>query len=232
MNRQFLCVAFYCMLYCACKNTEKQKDADAATATSTPAAISYTVAARHPHDTTSFTEGLLLHKGRLYESTGHADSYASSRSLFGITDTASGKIAAKAEIDKEKYFGEGIVFLNDRIYQLTLATKIGFIYDAATYKKLGEFHFEGEGWGLTTNGAQLIMSNGSSNIVYLDPISFKTVKTLNVTDNNGPVSDINELGIIIGRKLVDLMGGSVTLINRDSGGLEAHIQLTARPLKG
>ena len=198
MNRQFLSVVFCCVLCCSCKNNEKQKDDDAATATSAPAAINYSVVARHPHDTTSFTEGLLLHKGQLFESTGHADSYASSRSLFGITDTVSGKIAAKMEIDKEKYFGEGIVFLNDRIYQLTLDTKIGFIYDAATYKKLGEFHIDGEGWGLTTNGAQLIMSNGSSNIIYLDPVSFKTVKTLNVTDNNGPVSDINELEIING----------------------------------
>ena len=198
MKRQFMCVALCCFLSCACKNNGRQKDDDAARSTGAPAAISYSVAARHPHDTTSFTEGLLLHKGQLFESTGHTDSYASSRSLFGTTDTASGTITVKAEIDKGKYFGEGIVFLNDRIYQLTLDTKIGFIYDAAMYKKLGEFHFEGEGWGATTNGSQLIMSNGSSNIVYLDPVTFKTLKTLNVTDNNGPVSDINELEIING----------------------------------
>ncbi len=104
----------------------------------------------------------------------------------------------KAEIDKNKYFGEGIAFLNGRVYQLTDTTHIGFVYDAKTYKKLGTFVYDGEGWGLTTNGKYLIMSNGSSNLYYRDPSSFKIIKTLNVTDNNGPVQNINELEIIGG----------------------------------
>src|SRR6201989_2319120 len=98
--------------------------------------IPYTVVWSIPHDTTSFTEGLLVHDGKLFESTGHTDSYPFSRSLFGIVDRKNGNIDVKAEIDKSKYFGEGIVFLKDKVYQLTDMTHIGFIYDAHTYRRL------------------------------------------------------------------------------------------------
>jgi glutamine cyclotransferase len=134
----------------------------------------------------------------LFESTGHTSSYPSSRSLFGPVDLKNGRIDIKAEIDKNKYFGEGIAFLKDRIYQLTDTTHIGFVYNAETFKKLGSFTYDGEGWGLTTNGRDLIMSNGSSNLYYREPSTFKIIKTLNVTDNNGPVQNVNELEMIHG----------------------------------
>ncbi|MBS1604599.1 MAG: glutaminyl-peptide cyclotransferase, partial [Bacteroidetes bacterium] len=112
---------------------------------------------------------------------------------------ATGKITPKVTLDRNKYFGEGIVFLNGKVYQLTYTTKVGFIYDAKTFRKLGEFTFPSkEGWGMTTDGAHLIMSDGSSNINYLDPNTFRLVKVLGVTDNNGPVSNINELELIKG----------------------------------
>jgi glutamine cyclotransferase len=114
-------------------------------------------------------------------------------------DTLTGKIRPKVEIDKKKYFGEGIVFIKDKVYQLTYKTKVGFIYDAKTFKKLGEFKFPSEeGWGMTTDGTHLIMSDGSSNITWLDPNSFQPVRVLSVTDNNGPVANINELELIKG----------------------------------
>ena len=82
---------------------------------------------------------------------------------------------------------------------MTYTTKVGFIYDAKSFQKLGDFTFPSkEGWGMTTNGAQLIMSDGTSNISYLDPNTFRLVKVLGVTDNNGPVSNINELELIKG----------------------------------
>ena len=199
MKRIALFIAGCGILLSACHNNEEQKKTTPyAPGGNAPVSIAYTVTARFAHDTTSFTEGLLVHKGQLFESTGHTDTYASSRSLLGILDTSNGKIKVKAEIDKEKYFGEGIVFLKDKLYELTEDTQIGFIYDTATYKKTGEFHYDTQGWALTTNGAHLIMSDGSSNIIYRDPIHFKPVKTLNVTDNNGPVSNINELELING----------------------------------
>jgi glutamine cyclotransferase len=199
MNKMCFCIAICAMLLIACNNNAEQSIPVPETVlNNTSSVINYTVVARFAHDTTSFTEGFLVHNEQLFESTGHTDSYASSRSLFGAVDMSSGKINVKAEIDKTKYFGEGIVFLKDKVYQLTEKTMIGFIYDSANYKKTGEFHYEGEGWGLTTNGNYLIMSNGSSNIIYRDPITFKPVKSLNVTDNNGPVSNINELELIHG----------------------------------
>lgn len=210
-------------LLAACNNTSKP-DVDGANKTpdNTPPAINYTVVRTLPHDTSSFTEGFLIHDGLMYESTGTTPDFSEDRrSLFGQLDTATGKINPKAELDRKKYFGEGIVFLKDKLYQLTWRTKIGFTYDAKTFKKTGEFTFPAkEGWGMTTDGSRLIMSEGSSNIYYLDPTStqpvsvsityddssseqktlntFKLVKILGVTDNNGPVSNINELELING----------------------------------
>ncbi len=186
-------------LSAGCTNNDHQ-DAGSTPPDNSPQPINYSVVKTLPHDTSAYTEGFLFHDGQLYESTGtDSDWGPSRRSLFGIVDTLTGKIRTKVEIDKKKYFGEGIVFLKDKVYQLTYKTKVGFIYDARTFKKLGEFKFPSEeGWGMTTNGADLIMSDGSSNITWLDPDSFQPVKILNVTDNNGPVSNINELELIKG----------------------------------
>jgi glutamine cyclotransferase len=189
-------------LLTSCNNNDRTQPAvdSTATADNTPPTIDYTVMKVLPHDTTAFTEGLLFHNGKLYESTGtDADMPESRRSLFGTVDTATGKIHPSVEIDRKKYFGEGIAFIDNKVYQLTYKTKVGFIYDASTFKKLGEFTFpSSEGWGMTTNGADLIMSDGTSNISYLDPKTFQLVKTLAVTDNNGPVSNINELELVKG----------------------------------
>lgn len=209
MNRPispFLTLAFSLMILSACNNSSHQ-DADAGgekagdkTVDNTPATINYSVIQAIPHDTSSFTEGLLFHEGQLYESTGTEPSMPEDRrSLFGIVDPKTGRITKKAELDRNKYFGEGIVFLNGKVYQLTWTTKTGFIYDARTFAKLGEFTPPvKEGWGMTTNGTQLIMSDGTSNISFVDPTTFRLVKVVGVTDNNGPVSNINELELIRG----------------------------------
>jgi glutaminyl-peptide cyclotransferase len=188
-------------LLAACNHGDRSNtQAIDSNADNTPPIIDYTVMKLLPHDTTAFTEGLLFHDGQLYESTGtDTDMPISRRSLFGTVDTSTGKIHPKVEIDRNKYFGEGIAFVDGKVYQLTYKTKIGFIYDANTFKKLGEFTFPSpEGWGMTTDGTNLIMSDGTSNITYLDPKTFRVVKTLNVNDNNGPVSNVNELELIHG----------------------------------
>jgi glutamine cyclotransferase len=193
------CFSIIILFSVACHNNQEseQKLTDK-TEDNSPENINFKVVNALPHDTTSYTEGFLFYKGLLFESTGHTSSYPSSRSLFGPVDLKNGRIEIKAEIDKNRYFGEGIAFLKGRIYQLTDTTHIGFIYNAETFKKLGTFTYDGEGWGLTTNGEFLIMSNGSSNIYYRDPSTFKIIKTLNVSDNNGPVQNINELEMIHG----------------------------------
>jgi len=193
------CISVIILVSVACQNNREseQKPLDK-TEDNSPENINFKVVNAFPHDTTSYTEGFLFHKGLLFESTGHTNTFASSRSAFGPVDLKNGRIEIKAEIDKNRYFGEGIAFLKDRIYQLTDTTHIGFIYNDETYKKLGTFTYDGDGWGMTTNGNYLIMSNGSSNLYYREPSTFKIIKTLNVTDNNGPVQNINELEMIHG----------------------------------
>jgi glutamine cyclotransferase len=198
MNKKLLPVFAIALLF-SCNNKEEKTTGNVAETDNSPAIINYSVVNAFPHDTTSFTEGFLFHDGQLYESTGHIEEVPSTRSLFGVVDLKTGKIQPKVELDKKKYFGEGIVFLNGKVYQLTYKTKIGFVYDAKTFKKIGEFTYPSEeGWGMTTDGTYLIMSDGTSNINYLDPNNFKLIKILGVTDNNGPVADVNELEIING----------------------------------
>ncbi len=137
--------------------------------------------------------------GELYESTGHTEEVPSSRSLFGTVDLNTGHIGVKAELDRNKYFGEGIAFLKGKVYQLTYKTKIGFIYDAKTFKKLGEFTYPSQqGWGMTTDGAYLIMSDSTPDLHYLDPATFKLVRSIKVMENNTPVDQVNELEYING----------------------------------
>jgi len=161
--------------------------------------LNYQVLNVYPHDTTSYTEGLLVQDGELYESTGHTEEVPSTRSLFGTVDLKTGHIGVKAELDRNKYFGEGIVFLKGKIYQLTYKTRIGFVYDARTFRKLQEFTYPSEqGWGMTTDGTYLIMSDSTPDIHYLDPTTFKLVRSIKVMENNTPVDQVNELEYING----------------------------------
>ncbi|MDJ1466241.1 glutaminyl-peptide cyclotransferase [Xanthocytophaga flava] len=161
--------------------------------------LNYGVLTTYPHDVTLFTEGLLMYKGKLYESTGSPSELQQTRSLIGVVNLANGKMEEKIELDRNKYFGEGIVFLNDKLYQLTYRTKIGFMYDATTFKQIGTFTFpSNEGWGFTTDSTALIMSDGSNKLTYLNPKSFKVEKVLSVTENGSPVTNLNELEFIHG----------------------------------
>jgi len=153
----------------------------------------------YPHDVTSFTEGLLVHDGKLYESTGAATEHSETRSLFGVLDLNSGKIDVKVEIDGDKYFGEGITFLNGKVYQLTYKSRIGFVYDAVTFDQLAEFTIPSkEGWGMTTDGEALIMSDGTHVLTYLNPDNLKVIKTINVTEYGRIKKWLNELEFING----------------------------------
>jgi glutamine cyclotransferase len=167
--------------------------------------ITYTILNALPHDKDSYTEGFLMHNGKLFESSGAPEGNDKTRSMVGIVDPATGVISVKAELDKKIYFGEGITILGDKLYQLTWTNKKGFIYELKTFKKIGEFTFPSkEGWGMTTDGSSLIMSDGSSNLTYLDPLTFKTNRIVGVTDNNGPVGNLNELEYVNGNILANI----------------------------
>ena len=121
------------------------------------------------------------------------------RSLFGIVNLIAGKIDTKVEIDRKKYFGEGITFLHGKVFQLTYTTRVGFIYDATTFSKIGEFTIPSkEGWGMTTDGMNLIMSDGTNILTYLDPKDLHVITTISVTENGYIKENLNELEYIKG----------------------------------
>lgn len=157
-----------------------------------PATINYSIVKVLPHDTSSYTQGLFWHNNKLYEGTGW---YGEGKIL--TTDLASGKSEKKVTIGNN-YFGEGIALLNNKIYQLTWQEHKVFVYDAASFKKEKEFDWTYEGWGITTDGKQLIVSTGGSNLYYVNPETFKVERTLGVSDNNGYVGNLNELEFVDG----------------------------------
>jgi len=191
--------------------------------------IDYTYVKSYPHDLTSFTEGFLVHDGSLFESTGAIKEFPQTRSLFGIVDLKTGKIDTKVEIDKVKYFGEGIAFLNGKVFQLTYKTKVGFIYDAITFKKINEFTFPSvEGWGLTTDGIRLIMSDGTNILTYLDPVTLEVIKTISVSARGYARNNLNlnELEYIKGFIYANLWTtNTIVKVNPADGKVVAKLDL-------
>jgi glutaminyl-peptide cyclotransferase len=223
MNKFFISLLVVFTIITSCKDSTNSSGSSSASAeivvSNEPPAISYTILNATPHDQNSYTEGFLMYEGRLYESSGAPQEIDNTRSIVGIVDPATGKIAVKAELDKKIFFGEGITILHNKLYQLTWTNKKGFIYDVKTFKKIGEFSFPSkEGWGMTTDGTSLIMSDGSSNLTYLDPETFKINRILGVTDNNGPVGNINELEYVNGKILANIyQTASIIRIDTNTG---------------
>ena len=200
--KYFICFVIGFTFLISCEtNKSKEKVVEQPAVSESPVIpeIQFTVVNQYPHDVNSFTEGFLFHDNKLFESTGAPDNLPQTKSLFGIVDLKTGKIDVKAELDKSIYFGEGIVFLNQKVFQLTYKNQTGFIYDGKTFKNIGKFNYlNREGWGLTTDGKSLIMSDGTSYLTYLDPISFNVTKTLDVAENGYVVEHLNELEFIKG----------------------------------
>lgn len=190
--------------------------------------LSYTVTGSMPHDVTSFTEGLLFYNGELYESTGSPDDLPHTKSVIGPVDSKTGKIDVKVEIDRSKFFGEGLTFLKGKLYQLTYKNQICFIYDAATFKPLGNFKYSSsEGWGMTTDGTHLIMSDGTDKISFINPETFKTDKTLKVRANGQVLGNLNELEIINGFLYANLFTTSnIVKIDMNTGNVVGRIDFT------
>lgn len=173
-------------------NNQSEADKTITPENNVPATMNYTITNVYPHNTASYTEGLEWHDTSLYESGG---SYKKSR--LARVSLHTGMDLQKIEL-ADQYFGEGITILHNKIYQLTYEEGKCFVYDLKTFKKTGEFNYEGQGWGMTNDGRYLIMNNSSNNLYYRDPETFKIVKTLGVYDNNGAVASINELEFVNG----------------------------------
>ncbi len=197
MKQRLLLLYLITFIFLSCNSTRKSKSVK--TIDKTIPTINFDYINSYPHDITSFTEGFLIYEGELYESTGAPEYLPQTKSLFGIVDLETGKIETKVEIDKTKYFGEGITFLNGKAYQLTYQSKVGFIYEMPTFKKIKEFTIPSdEGWGLTTDGKSLIMSDGSCQLKYIDPKTMQVTQTIEVTENGCIKENLNELEYIKG----------------------------------
>lgn len=155
-------------------------------------AISYSVVKQYPHNVTSFTQGLVVYKGKLYEGTGNRG-----ESKLMEVDINTGKALRSIDIPA-KYFGEGITVLNDTVYQLTWEENVVFAYTLPDFKKVKEFPLNTEGWGITTNGKDLIVSDGSSNLYFYEPSTFDLLRTQSVRFNGALAFKLNELEYING----------------------------------
>ncbi|MFZ1700834.1 MAG: glutaminyl-peptide cyclotransferase [Pyrinomonadaceae bacterium] len=161
---------------------------------STPLPVyGYEVVNTFPHDPNAFSQGLFYHDGSLYESTGERGSSSIRR-----VDLETGKVLKKWDLPRED-FGEGSTILNGKIYMLTWQDGIGRVFDASDFKLLREFRYQGEGWGITTDGTNLIMSQGTHVLKTIDPEAFGQVKTVPVMREDGrPLMNLNELEYVKG----------------------------------
>jgi len=147
----------------------------------------------YPHDATAFTQGLIYVEGHLYESTG-----LNGRSSLRMVDLATGNVLQKHDLPAE-YFGEGLTDWESTLIQLTWTSHRAFVYDRFSFSPQRTFAYEGEGWGLTHDRTQLIMSDGSSYLRFLDPKSFQVTRRVQVVDDTGHgVENLNELEYIRG----------------------------------
>ncbi len=154
--------------------------------------LSYALVKAWPHDREAFTEGLVFWDGVLIESTG-----LNGRSTLRKVDLETGLVLQQVKLP-EQYFGEGIAVLGGRIFQLTWQSHRGFIYDLRSMKKEGDFPFTGEGWGLTTDGQSLIMTDGTNRIRFIDPVTFHVSRTIDVFAHGRPIENLNELEYVKG----------------------------------
>ena len=152
----------------------------------------YRVVKTYPHDRTAFTQGLEYRDGFLYEGTGQVG-----RSSLRKVELATGRVVQKFDVP-QPFFGEGITVVNQQILQLTWQTQTGFVYDKASFRVLKSFSYPGQGWGLTNDGKQIYMSDGSSEIRLWDPVSLKEMKRITVKDGTQAVTDVNELEVVKG----------------------------------
>jgi len=184
------------------------------------AKLGYQVVNIWPHDPSAFTQGLVFLDGKLLESTGREG-----RSSLRSVQLETGTVLKKVEVPMP-YFAEGLALLNNKIYQLTWQHQVGFIYDAQTFQKTGEFTYSGEGWGLTTDGRSLLLSDGTNRIRFIDPDSFRVVKTIAVLDGKTPINELNELEYVNGQIYANIWHDDrIAVIDPQTGLVTAWIDL-------
>lgn len=171
----------------ACNNDDSNENN-----TASAPLISHSITASYPHDTSSFTQGLAFYNGELLEGTG-----MEGKSKLMLIDLNTGKPKNQINLDSS-LFGEGITVLNDTLYQLTWKNRIVLVYSAKDFKKIKEYPLNTEGWGITNDGTNLIVSDGSSNLYFYEPSTFRLLRTQGVTEMGSLSINLNELEFING----------------------------------
>jgi glutamine cyclotransferase len=193
----------------------------AATQANGIAEYGYEVVHTYPHDQQAFTEGLFYLDGFLYESTGLEE-----RSSVRKVRLESGEVVEKIDLPA-RYFGEGIINWKDSIIQLTYKTEVGFVYNLATFAVKSEFRYPGEGWALTQDGKRIYMSDGTPQIRVWDPESLQETSRITVSDDSGPVKNVNELEWVKGEIYANIWGTDrIARIDPVSGKVVGWIDLT------
>ncbi|MFY8090318.1 MAG: glutaminyl-peptide cyclotransferase [Chitinophagaceae bacterium] len=183
-------------LYVSCSNSNATNAVeDANNSSSTENAPPYTLIKQWPHNPDFFIEGLEFKDSLLYESVGDAD--YSGKSKIAIINQQTGLPILQTTLDK-KYFGEGLTIINNKAFMLTYKEEKCFVFDPKTLKQIGQFSYKGEGWGMTNDGSKIMMSNGTNNISIRNPNTFVEENVIAIFDENGPVSNINELEYVNG----------------------------------
>jgi glutamine cyclotransferase len=156
------------------------------------AADTYKVVHAYPHDPQAYTQGLLFLDGHLYESTG-----LNGRSSLRMVDLTTGHVLQSVPVPSQ-YFAEGLASWGSTLIQLTWQSHVAFVYDRFSFRLLRNLPYEGDGWGLTGDGRNLILSDGSATLKFLDPATFHLVRSIQVTDQGAPVTQLNELEYVHG----------------------------------
>ena len=187
--------------------------------TATPV-YGYKIVNTYPHDPRAFCQGLVFVDGQLYEGTGQYG-----LSTLRKVDLETGRVLQQVALDR-RLFGEGITVWDNRILQLTWRAGIGIVYDRETLKEISRFRVRGEGWGLTHDGTQLILSNGSSTLQFLDPKTFRVVKRVGVRDGRNWIRHLNELEYAEGVILANVWNTNrIAWITPQTGNVAAWIDL-------
>ncbi len=201
-------------------NTEKHYLRLTVLAPSAPVSYSYNKVNTFTHDPDAYTQGLFVHNGFFYESTGKEG-----KSTLRKVEIKTGKVVQQVNVE-DKYFAEGITMYNNQIFQLTYTTNIGFVYDSETFERIRTFNYPTEGWGLETMGDQLIMTDGSENIYFMNPETFVEQRRIQVYDHQGKVDQLNELEVIDGKIYANVyQTDRIVIINPETGVVEGSINL-------
>ena len=181
----------------------------------------YRILNTYPHNINDFTQGLIFHEGYLFEGTGKNG--LSSLSKINLDDA---EVVMTQRLNR-RYFGEGIEVVGDKIYQLTWTSHMVFVWDKNTFEQLGNHYNATQGWGLSYNGEHLILSDGTSTLQFIDPDTFVPQKTVTVTLNGNPLSNINELEYINGEVWANVWQTDfIVRINPDDGVISSFVDLT------